>query len=64
MKATLLIACGTLAGCATTETRYDYIENFCLLAEPIRPSVDDVLTEGTAQQILVHNNIGAAHCSW
>lgn len=37
---------------------------FCLLAEPIRPSLQDVLTPGTARQILSHNEKGAALCGW
>lgn len=44
------------AGCATTSR--------CDWGKPIRPSVDDVLTDGTAAQILTHNETGAKLCRW
>lgn len=36
----------------------------CLVFQPIRPSSADVLTEGTARQILAHNERGEAVCGW
>ena len=33
-------------------------------AEPIRPSRDDVLTDGTLEQIVAHNEIGERLCGW
>jgi len=36
----------------------------CDWAEPIRPSRADQLSEGTARQILTHNETGAAICGW
>ncbi len=47
------------AGCATTTGG-----NFCDVASAIRPSVEDRLTEGTAEQILKHNRYGAQACGW
>jgi len=49
------------AGCATNEwpPRDD-----CDWAEPIRPSRDDVLTDGTLAQIIAHNEIGEQLCRW
>lgn len=38
--------------------------SFCDTSAPIRPSSEDVLTEGTARQILVHNQTGAGLCRW
>lgn len=36
----------------------------CDWAGPIRPSAADVLTDGTARQILTHNKKGAQFCGW
>lgn len=47
-----------LSGCAGSGQGTDY----CALAEPIYTSRDDVLTEGTAQQILDHNEFWADRC--
>jgi hypothetical protein len=47
-----------LSGCATVSGDY------CDLAFPIRPSVQDVLTDGTVRQVLTHNRIGADQCGW
>lgn len=47
-----------LAGCATNSG------NFCIVAEPIRPSVHDTLTDGTVRQILAHDEAGAKLCGW
>lgn len=59
MKTSLIIiAALILAGCTTTGG------DFCLLASPIRPSASDVLTEGTARQILTFNETGARVCAW
>lgn len=45
-----------MAGCATTSD--------CDWAAPILPSRADVLTPGTARQILAHNETGARVCGW
>jgi hypothetical protein len=52
---------GLTAGCATDlwAPRDD-----CDWAEPIRPSRDDVLTDGTLAQIVAHNEVGARLCGW
>lgn len=49
-----------IAGCATTTAPGD----FCLVAKPIRPSVDDTVTDGTKRQIVAHNTYGARSCGW
>lgn len=46
-------------GCATVPSG-----DFCSVASPIRPSVKDVLTDGTAAQILTHDKTGAKLCGW
>ena len=40
------------------------VQSECDWADPIRPSVQDVLTEETARQILEHNRQGEAICGW
>jgi hypothetical protein len=54
----LAMLCGLIliGGCATSDP--------CGWAQPIRPSVADVLTEGTARQLLNHNETGARVCGW
>lgn len=54
----ILLVAGLLAGCQTTAG------DFCLVSAPIRPSSSDQLTEGTARQVLAHNNYGAKVCRW
>jgi hypothetical protein len=46
------------SGCATV------ISSECLWAEPLRPSVRDILTIGTQRQILAHNQKGVEFCDW
>lgn len=46
------------SGCATV------ISSECLWAEPLRPSVHDILTIGTQRQILAHNQKGVEFCDW
>ena len=48
-----------MAGCVTTVNG-----DFCDTSSPIRPSVEDRLTDGTASQILKHNTYGAQNCGW
>ena len=55
----ILIASG-ISGCATTTAPAD----FCLVAKPIRPSVNDTVTDGTKRQIVAHNQYGASACGW
>lgn len=50
----LLVSC--LAGCGWTEGKP---VTTCSWVKPIRPSWNDVLTRGTAQQIVTHNNAWA-----
>jgi len=49
-----------LAGCATEVS----LRTDCDWAVPIRPSTRDQLTDGTARQILGHNETGAEVCGW
>ncbi len=56
--AAILLLAGMLAACQTTAG------DFCLVAAPIRPSASDQLTEGTARQVLAHNEYGMATCQW
>lgn len=64
----MLLLCLMLAGCYATkggsaiETRI--VDTGCNWAAPIYVSRDDVLTLGTAQQILAHNRAGAKICDW
>lgn len=44
------------AGCVTLDS--------CDWAVPIRPSTQDVLTQGTVEQILLHNTLGERLCGW
>lgn len=37
---------------------------FCMVSNPIFISQHDVLTDGTARQILTHNELGARLCDW
>ena len=36
----------------------------CEWAEPIRPQLEDHLSDSTARQILTHNETGARICGW
>jgi ABC-type lipoprotein release transport system permease subunit len=57
--AALLVSLTLMSGCATGS-----VTNFCQMAEPILISRQDVLTDGTARQILAHNEVGRATCGW
>lgn len=54
----ILLLAGLLAACQTTAG------DFCGVSAPIRPSSSDSLTDGTARQVLAHNEYGAAACGW
>ncbi len=59
---TALILIGALtAGCATVPR---HLRSDCDWAEPIRPSRNDVLSDGTLAQIVAHNEIGERVCHW
>lgn len=49
------------SGCATNEPMG---AEFCMVSMPIFISQHDVLTDGTARQILTHNELGAKLCDW
>lgn len=40
------------------------IDTACVAFAPIYPSRHDVLTDGTARQILTHDRTGATLCGW
>lgn len=45
----MLLAAVSMSGCVTSSG------SFCDIAQAIRPSVHDVLTDGTKRQILAHD---------
>lgn len=55
----IALALLVLTGCATNRAG-----DFCLVSAPIRPSSADALTEGTARQVLAHNEYGRQVCNW
>lgn len=57
----LIWGVGLIAGCGI-EARG--LRADCDWAEPIRPSRQAVLSEGTLAQIVAHNEIGARLCGW
>lgn len=57
----LILSAGLTAGC---EVGLHHLRSDCDWAEPIRPSRDDVLTDGTLAQIVGHNEIGERLCNW
>ena len=57
-KATAMLC---VAGCAQIPSPEI---DACLWASPIRPSDEDQLTDGTTEQILVHNELGEQFCGW
>jgi uncharacterized lipoprotein YajG len=59
-KLWLLASLLLLAGCSTTGRATDG----CAWARPILPSRQDRLTDGTASQILIHNETGQRICGW
>jgi len=60
-RAAAIVTCATifLAGCGTP-----MINRSCDWAMPIRPSQEDVLTDQTALELLIHNETGARLCGW
>ena len=56
----LLLTTLLLSGCATTGA----VTNGCEWAKPIYVSQEDVLTDGTAKQILTHDETGKQVCGW
>lgn len=56
----LMLLAMLLSGCVTTGRA----DSFCAIAQPIYMDRDDIVSERTAQQILGHNLVGRALCSW
>jgi hypothetical protein len=48
----------------TVEYKTNVVDTGCNWTKAILPSTKDVLTDGTADQILAHNLAGAKHCGW
>lgn len=63
MRRLLFAALATvpLAGCSASGSATD---TACVAFGPIYPSRADVLTDGTARQILTHNITGRDLCGW
>ncbi len=57
----LLLMAMQLNACAMTGRVTD---SFCAIGRPIYVSKQDVLTDGTARQILDHNEVGKDLCGW
>ena len=57
----LILSAGLTAGCAI-EPRG--LRDDCDWAEPIRPSLQAVLSDNTLAQIVAHNEVGARLCGW
>jgi hypothetical protein len=57
----LILTAALTAGCAMDLRR---LRSDCDWAEPIRPSRADLLTDGTLEQIVAHNEIGERLCGW
>ncbi len=62
MRATRWLLC--LLTIAAAGCRAGPADSFCLIAEPIRPSAADVLSDETVAQIAAHNAVGAKLCGW
>lgn len=46
------------------EYKTTVVDTGCNWTKPILPSSKDVLTDGTADQIVAHNTAGAKRCGW
>ena len=57
----LILSAALIAGCGIDPQG---LHDECDWAEPIRPSRQDQLSEGTLRQIVAHNEIGARLCGW
>ena len=57
----LISAVALGAGCGIEAP---HIDSACDWVMPIRPSQADLLTDGTAAQILAHNEVGERICGW
>lgn len=53
-----------LTACTTTGPEIKIVDTSCDWTRPIYVSRSDILTDGTARQLLAHNETGAARCGW
>ena len=56
-----ILIVGLTAGCAIDPRS---LRDDCDWAEPIHPSCQDLLSDGTLAQIVAHNEVGARLCGW
>lgn len=61
MLTALILSTGLTAGCGVDPRT---LRNDCDWAEPIRPSRQDDLSDGTLAQIVAHNEVGERLCGW
>lgn len=61
MLAPLLVSCASMAGYGTEA---QLRQATCSAWAPIYASRQDVLTDGTARQVLQHNETGRRLCGW
>ena len=67
MSKLMLAVCVTvtlLIGCSTVGREIEVVDTACNWIRPIFVSRQDVLTDGTARQILAHNEAGSKRCGW
>lgn len=53
-----------LTGCETTGPEIKFIDTGCDWTRPIYVSKTDIVSDGTARQILAHNETGVKRCGW
>jgi len=65
-KSTLLavLTAPLLTGCLATGPETRVIDTACSWTRPIYISKADVLSDGTARQIVAHNETGKRRCGW
>ena len=56
-----ILSVGLTAECAIDPRG---LRDDCDWAEPIHPSRQDLLSDGTLAQIVAHNEVGARLCGW
>ncbi len=60
--ATIVAFSAVIAGCNLLPVRT--VHDYCQIARPLLVSQQDILTDGTAKQILSANETGAKVCHW
>lgn len=62
IKTCTLFALLLLTGCATVQPQTQLVDTSCNWVKPIYVSKKDVLTDGTASQILIHDKKWKTFC--